>query len=517
MAVASSPFRLSLLLGMLTIAPLLVDALNVSNVFSDYAVLQRDVPTRVWGWGEADEQVVVTLRSATVLKTYKVQADSVGLYIATLDAQPADWSVFNVTVQGSVSNNTVVLNDILFGDVYFCGGQSNMQISVSYALNATAEAQAANQYSNAIRLFSAPSLSGSAVPLNNLLGTAVWAPANNKTAPPFSGVCWYTGVNVYNQVKVPLGLVSVNWGGTPIQTWSKNASNTACDAPPATTPFPQCRASWLWNSMINPYIVGGGMPVKGFAWYQGENNFGQADYYKCALPKLIADWRTVFDSPDAYFGVIVLAPWISEQDKNGNLTEAADIRLAQLTVAGQTNVALINVLDDGDPQAPATSIHPRDKQLVGARVAASIIAMIYGQAPPAGGYLAPLYSRSTGSVAGTQLTASVYFQNDTLYDGLHWVPPQNTGIYGNSSRCRVDLGVFPDDCSWFEVQTSDGGWYNATATVSSDGQGVILSATANTTGLTITATRYGYSVWPVCNVYNSIGQPLFPWYAAISD
>ena len=138
----------------------------------------------------------------------------------------------------------------------------------------------------------------------------------------FSAACWFSLRDTFDansaagQV-VPLGGVVQCYGGTSIQWWSSAAALSACPLS-ATNPGSACcgyggNSSCLFNAQLAPYPLG---PTRFAAalWLQGEQNAGcggppQLDYYACALPALIADWRAAFLNPDMPFGVFLLAAW----------------------------------------------------------------------------------------------------------------------------------------------------------------------------------------------------------------
>ena len=114
----------------------------------------------------------------------------------------------------------------------------------------------------------------------------------------------------------PIGLVSSEWGGSPIQSWCPQQVLDQCEdhlnlSKQKLKNTPQHTEQSLWNGMINPLKR---TSVKGFLWYQGERNANAAynrDHYQCTFPAMIAAWRREFSkysstSPDAPFGFVQL-------------------------------------------------------------------------------------------------------------------------------------------------------------------------------------------------------------------
>lgn len=133
------------------------------------------------------------------------------------------------------------------------------------------------------------------------------APVSPGNVPGFSAVCWFYGRDTFLRTGVPQGLVDSSWGGTPIQAWSTPAGLAACAAPPAPNVGPTNNPSVLFNSMVAPFTLGP-LTTSRWTWYQGEQNCltGQAPYYACALPHLIADWRAAFNvtAAQSWWGVV---------------------------------------------------------------------------------------------------------------------------------------------------------------------------------------------------------------------
>lgn len=184
---------------------------QVSNVFSDHAVLQRDGSgALVWGFGAPSDVVVTTGLGNSKLQTV---VGNDGVWRQRLPPQPAGVKA-DLAFQAS-SGGVASLNDVIFGDVILCGGQSNMEFTVSQAFNATAEIAAADDPAyQAIRVMTVGSGTSSLTPLSQL-GSVFqpWAPASSKSIgvgnwSAFSAVCWFTGRGVFEALNRTVPLVS---------------------------------------------------------------------------------------------------------------------------------------------------------------------------------------------------------------------------------------------------------------------------------------------------------------------
>lgn len=445
-------------------------------------VLQRDAtspPAIVWGVGKAGQTVYTTFSGRQLTTT--VGSDGIWRQALPTTAAGGPYTITFHTDEG----DSAALKDVLFGDVYICSGQSNMQFTVTNGFNATQEVAAANNYPN-IRLFTVGQGTTSNTPLQNLSTIEQrWSVASNVSVGGaqwgyFSAVCWFFGRDIYDALggRVPLGLISSNWGGTPIQHWSSPDALSKCGAGKDST---------LYNAMIVPFTVGP-MSVRGFTWYQGEANVGQTQYYACAMPALVVDWRTQFQAPHAWFGFVQLAAW---PDSNG--IPIAEMRTAQLAGLSATNVGMATAIDLGDVPG---GIHPRNKQTVGQRLAWSALNQVYGQSTPS---TYQQYKSGSTSTSGNTITVSIAFR-------------PGGALSLRPATCPTSQGLPAGDCSGYEIQVNDAkqSWIPANATVSTDSRTLILTATT-TAGLKATASRYGQSAWPLVTLYDSNGLPVLPW------
>jgi sialate O-acetylesterase len=193
-------------------------------------VLQR-APQRaiVWGFGDPGVSTTLTMNDkiyTTISGSEIVNAQNESIWSITLDPV-VDEGPFDIYVSQPLTNGTLVtitIHDVLFGDVWICSGQSNMQMTVSLIFNATEEIANAGNYSK-IRLFTA-TLIASPVPVEELLGIhLIWSLASSTTVggPDWgfmSAVCWLYGRMIHQALENrPIGLIATSWGGTPIESW----------------------------------------------------------------------------------------------------------------------------------------------------------------------------------------------------------------------------------------------------------------------------------------------------------
>ena len=351
-----------LVLVLLTGGSLSTPPSPLSYVFSNNMVLQRAPRSaRVWGIAAPGATINVRVNSTrTPIIDVTVQADATtGAWLASLPPQPATLgSVPTLTLTVAVNSGSTAatqvsttLAGVRFGDVYHCGGQSNMALPLSRAFNATQEAAAAAQAMPLLRIVNNGIMWP---PYGNTTGLQRgWLHANATTLESFSATCYFAGRDLYRShaaaaggnSSLAIGLISNNVGGTSIEQWSSATTLSQCAAlwPDGTAKragMPGCHGSacvnmslatcenksttqqweqagpWcagLYEQMIEPLLP---MSLAGFLFYQGENNYcaEEADgnfhnstcqgttakggrFYECAFAALIAGWRAAFDPP----------------------------------------------------------------------------------------------------------------------------------------------------------------------------------------------------------------------------
>ena len=173
-------------------------------------ILQRDANVKIWGWAAANEKVNVKFNN----KNYKTKAAGDGGWSVLLPPVKAG-GPYTITISGS---NTILLKDILFGDVWFCSGQSNMVHQLNIHDVRYADEIAKANYSQ-IRQFWIPTLTnldGAKVDLPN----GSWKPAVGEDVRPFSAVAYFFAKKIYEKYHIPVGIINASVGGTPVEAWT---------------------------------------------------------------------------------------------------------------------------------------------------------------------------------------------------------------------------------------------------------------------------------------------------------
>ncbi len=185
-------------------------------LFSDGAVLQRDRRIPVWGFARPGEQITLSLDGGKIKTTAQTEAN--GQWTAHIGPIGAGVG-HTLEVSGPDATEHEIRQNIAFGDVWLCSGQSNMQFQIGGVNNATQERAAAN-YPN-IRFFHVPQTS--AVRPRAMVDTN-WQVVTPETANNFSAVGYFFGRELHQKLNIPIGLIDASWGGTTGEVW---ASGTA--------------------------------------------------------------------------------------------------------------------------------------------------------------------------------------------------------------------------------------------------------------------------------------------------
>lgn len=523
--------------------PLLAQSgFNISNTLGDGMVLQRGPQQAViYGLGDTPGETLTVTFKGSLLKT---TVGNDGIWRLSLPAQPASKTPQDITVKSSQGAEHD-LKGVLFGDVYLCSGQSNMQYtphSMAGMNNLTAELAAADAYGADIKFFTVGMQTVCGDPKKNQtdcskpfteLNSAFdappaacrqgsscrenWSPASSASLGgqawnTFSAVCWLTGRDIYNALggEVPLGLISSNWGGTQVQLWQPNTGS-------------------LYNSMIAPFTVGP-MALTGATWYQGESNVGAASYYAVGFPAMIEGWRQTFKNAKLWFGFVQIASFgyshpygNPPRPETAHSRAAGDLRQAQLAALALDNVGMTTAVDTGD----WSNIHPPDKQNPSSRLANQALTQIYGKTIPGSDF--PFYSGSKMTQSGSTVTVTVAItaggKPTTLTTDAPTAATQSTtlgkGVDVPRNKC-VTVGIkntYPQDCGYPLILGTAGNAtvieLTAVATIGADASSIVLTVSNTPANFKPIASSYGRASWPMTIFFSKEGDklPVIPWFS----
>ena len=400
--------------------------LSLANTFSDGIVLQREKLINVWGLANPNKSVTLNFGE----ETKSIKADSKGKWSIKIGPLKASSESRTMTIRSGKSE--VKIADIIVGEVWVCGGQSNMAWTLRGSTDADIEISSANF--NEIRFLKLPNIASPTKLDDFPIGKPTdwigkWQKAITPQVQNCSAVAYYFAKRLHRQLQVPIGIIENSWGGTMAQHWcNKDTLRKIPEMAEDIKNFDEKYQEWIddgkeagakqrfskdlanWEKInaeakakgekeprkpnANEYKDPGagrqpaGMyngsllpiantTVRGILFYQGENNsFGTSwkPFYR-TFPALISDWRNVFGDANMPFGIIQIAGWSNrrsmEYDMNHHCNVVREIQLD--TWLHTSNTGLITTYDTNSNG----SIHPSRKLPVGERSARWALSEVY--------------------------------------------------------------------------------------------------------------------------------------------
>jgi sialate O-acetylesterase len=466
---------------------------RLPRLFSDNMVLQQGTAVPIWGWGVDGTTVTVKFRDQTI--STRVAG---GKWIVRLrNLKPGGPDTLTI-----IAGNRLEIKNVLVGEVWLAGGQSNMEFPLKKSFEASNDiASAANPM---IRLMKVPHVRLD-MPTNDI--NASWSEATPESAAGISAVAYYCVRDLQAKLRVPFGLIESDWGGTPAEAWMEDGflranpdyqiglikewaveqdsydrslqayeqekqaaeSNTEFKKPAPRKPW---KPSELYNGMIAPLIP---CAIRGALWYQGENNAGtitRAEEYHKLFPDLIRDWRLLWGEGDFPFLLVQLAPYKKIQHEPEE-SAWASLREAQLQATQKLpNVGEAIIIDVGNEN----DIHPTHKKPVGERLALAARAIAYHESIE---YSGPIYKKM--KIDRNQIILTF----DHVGGGLE---------------------ARDGDLTGFAIAGADERFYWALADIK--GNTVVVHSPLVSQPV---AVRYGWANYPVVNLWNKAGLPASPF------
>lgn len=449
-----------LYLSLIAVLSFATDGFTVADVFTDHMVLQRNALVKIWG--EAKSGSLVEVRFAGQLRKIKAAK---GKWQVTLKTGEAGGPYKLEVING---NNKVSFQDVLIGDVWLAGGQSNMEFALRRVKDARTEISLADYPQ--IRYYKVPR---KFYPEQEV-SKASWNVCSPQTASEFSAIAYYFARNIHKELNIPIGIIQTPVGGTTAEAWTSRALLMSDkDFRPIVQHYdsivnsygpdgyeklykryvaslteyqhlsaeqkkyiakpvePMGRKNFhrpigLSETMLSTVIP---YTLKGFLFYQGESNTARGAQYRKLFPAMINEWRTSWGQGDIPFLFIQLPRFETKTRYWYELREAQ-----YLTSVHVKNTAMVVAFDQGNPK----DIHPIVKDTVGWRLSQLALGKVYGKEVVCQG---PEFKKMTKTDDGSLL---LYFDN------------AGTGLVAKDNASKL---------SGFTIAGRDGKFYPAEAVI----------------------------------------------------
>ncbi|GAB6119880.1 sialate O-acetylesterase [Dysgonomonas termitidis] len=442
-------------------------------------VLQQQ--TNVKLWGEAKANVQINIKTSWNQKVYTVNSDATGKWLLPVTT-PVAGGPYEISFN---DGDELVLKNVLIGEVWFCSGQSNMEMPMKgfdrQPVEGTNEIIAKAKARIPLRMYTTDSRDGQWVrqfskqPQSDCKGT--WLENTSENVANISAVAYIFAQYIQEILEVPVGIIVSSWGGSKVEAWmSREAiapfkeidlailSNDEPVKNPTATP------SVLYNAKIAPLT---NFAIKGFLWYQGESNRDNATLYKNLMAAFVNDLRSKWQVGEFPFYYVQIAPFNYE---GANGTSAARLMEVQMqNLQDIPNSGMVTTLDIGNP----VFIHPVDKITVGKRLALWALGQTYNR--KGFGYKPAIYKSM--EIAGEK----IYINFDNSPRGLY---PMWTQIKG------------------FEIAGEDRVFYPAKAEIETKSCRLAVSSEKVTSPV---AVRYAYRNYAEAGVFGVDGIPVAPF------
>lgn len=196
----------------LSLLPAVASAdITLPKVIGDHMVLQRETEAAIWGWAKPGDHVRVRGSWMNEDRTVEVRSD--GRWVVRIPT-PEAGGPHTITIS---DGTTITLTDVMSGEVWLCGGQSNMEWPIRALVSGDAAKTIAEANDPDIRVFEVKrnvSLQPQADCEAN-----TWGPMTSERAPEFSAIAYFFGKKLQEELGVPIGLIESNWGGTRVEAW----------------------------------------------------------------------------------------------------------------------------------------------------------------------------------------------------------------------------------------------------------------------------------------------------------
>lgn len=382
------------------------------GIFGDNMVLQQNSNVKMWGWGTPNS--TIEIKASWNRNAVNAKCGSDGKWSAFIKTPAASYDPQRITIGELRTAERVALANILVGEVWFCSGQSNMEIPLKGFYNCpiegSNEAIAESGKHTGVRV-GMVQRNSPRHPVDTC--TCRWLVPDPSVASDFSAVSYFFAVKLNEALNVPVGVLVSDWGGSRVEGWLSEEvlkGYPDIDLKPLDDPKNDSyyRPEVMYNGMLHPLA---GFTIRGAIWYQGESNVGCHDTYPARLSKMISLWRSEWGQGDFPFYIVEIAPFdyfSDEQDEMSAFLREAQYKVS-VTVPNCGYVCTNDLLDAYE----ATNIHPKRKAEIGQRLSWLALSKTYGVKGIVG--VSPTYRPGSMKVAEGKATLAF----DNLVDGFN--------------------------------------------------------------------------------------------------
>lgn len=367
--------RILVLLAGLVAAWSVSAKVDLPEIMSSNMMLQQNTTAHLWGW--ADPHARVKIATSWGAKA-TVTSGADGRWLAGVKTPAGSYQPQTITI---TSGEEVVLDNVLIGEVWFAGGQSNMEMGINCWMNCPVAKSneviaRANTWRDKIRYVKITKAT-SMTPEQRAQGR--WNAFTPQTAPWCSAVGFFFAERLNQALDVPVGIIDCTWGGSRIESWIDRETLEKYDVAPEELSEAGMKALWpdeclypltKFNGMVNPVTD---YTIRGFLWYQGESNLRGHDWYAERMADMVALWRRLWREGEIPFYYVECAPY-----DHGTGDMAARMREAQVRALDLISNSGIVCTNDLVESYERTNIHPRNKHDIGYRLAYQALRKTYG-------------------------------------------------------------------------------------------------------------------------------------------
>lgn len=398
-------------------------SLKLPIVFTDNMVLQRNKNINIWGYSYNSDNVTITFNGQ--VNNIKVNNNKWNFISSSMEAGgPYRMEIID-------NDDKLVLDNIMIGEVWLAGGQSNIELELQNSKNGKEVVE--NIENDNIRFFNVPRLSYIKDNFSEEEEKSIWQECNSSNVGTWSAVGYYYAKELSKKLGVTIGVIGCNFGGTSASAWiSKDKLIEDIDTKTYIDEYDEVNKhrsfeeylveleeyklwyeKWqkrvdecykadsniLWSKVLeiagecrwpeplgprSPYRPGGlyetmlkrviPYTIRGFIYYQGESDDHKPNIYGKLLIKLIEQWREDWMDDELPFIFVQLPMFIGREDedkKNWPIIREEQMRVHKII----KNTGIAVIIDCGE----FDNIHPLDKESVGYRLSLQALYHVYNK------------------------------------------------------------------------------------------------------------------------------------------